>query len=495
MVGLIRRVKGTLLEFRRELVVQAVGCCMIVAWAIWMHYSHFEDWSNESRVPIPGGWQFSVPLGVLVLAAIASVLLSVTYPILGCLAFFLVHRATDRYGGDGVWLLRSGMVYGIAILNCSGWLLWRHHRKVPLGQLLRRPIFWLAIAWIFWIGAIELVARIERPEQVPFLLRNWALAMGAVLCLVIALDTVRTVKDLAFIAFGSVIVIAYRAMVVQEDLWLDGEMALMAVTTMPLLAAVLALDSWMIALPIGVLCCAFLAWTLVRTHNRGGYVGLVAAIAATPLAFPWRLAMPIALGGIALAGGILYAYPGYLRRFTEIQTGGRNAGSVQSRLEIYESILSHFPQNRWFGLGIGRTGYLVEKNLPEVGHMNAHNTWLANLIESGIPGAMLFNLILLAGLFHALRLAWSTGHHRKVVGGAVLCFLAAYCGVGLGHARDLYEVFYLMVGLAAAFPGGRSQNGVDSGQQHPIVEDKAGVEIAPGGERSDQDQMSRSSIR
>lgn len=477
MVGWIGRVKGTFREFRRELVVQALGCCMVVAWAIWMHWNHFEEWSNASRVPIPGGWQFRWPLGVLVTAALGSVMLSVAYPILGCLAFFLVHRATDRYGGDGVWLLRSGLVYGIAILNCSGWLLWRHHGKVPLGQLLRRPIFWLAIAWIGWIGWIEIVARVERPEQIPFLLRNWALALGALSCLVIALDTVRSVKDLAIIAFGSVIAIGYRAMVVQEDLWLDGEMALMAVTTMPLLAAVLALDSWMIALPIGLLCCAFLAWTLVRTHNRGGYLGLVAAIAATPLAFPWRLAMPIALGGIGVAGGILYAYPGYLKRFTEIQTGGRSAGSVQSRLDIYEAVLNQLPENRWFGVGIGRTGYLLEKNLPEVGHMNAHNTWLANLIESGIPGAILFNLILLAGVFHALRLSWSKGYHRKIVGGAVLCFLAAYCGVGLGHARDLYEVFYLMVGLAAAFSGSGSQDGLASGRHDPIVDQSSGTEI------------------
>ncbi|MFM8327321.1 MAG: hypothetical protein ACKN9U_20875, partial [Pirellulaceae bacterium] len=64
---------------------------------------------------------------------------------------------------------------------------------------------------------------------------------------------------------------------------------------------------------------------------------------------------------------------------------------------------------------------------------------------------------LLAGFLHSIRLVWSKSYQANVAGGSILCFLAAYCGIGLGHARDLYEIFYLVVGMAAALPGGKSK--------------------------------------
>jgi hypothetical protein len=491
----IGRVSGFLSTFRWEFALQAVGFFLIGVWAMWRHEFHskewLERWSPSQSMPELAGWISTVPFGLLVTTAIALTVLSPSYPILGCLAFFLIHRASDRYSWNGVWLQESGLVCGMAILNCSGWLLWRNHRKVPLRQLFRRPIFWIATTWMVWIGITEVVARFERPEETPFLLRNWALAVGAVACLVIGLDTAKSIRDVAVVGFGSVMVIAYRSLLVQEDLWLDGEMALMAVTTMPLLATALALDSWLLLLPIGILCCGFLAWTLVRTHNRGGYLGLLAAVGATPIAFPWRIGLPISIGGIAVAVGILYAYPGYLQRFTEIQSGGRSAASVQSRLEIYRTVIKKLPEYRWFGYGIGRTGYLITAELPEFGHLNAHNTWLANLIETGIPGSSLFNLLLLAGFLHSIRLVWGETYQAKVAGGAILCFLAAYCGIGLGHARDLYEIFYLVVGLAAALPGVKPKEVVPSDRLDPMNGEATGIPRAS----LDHDQMSRSSIR
>jgi O-antigen ligase len=415
-----------------------------------MHLYNFQSWCHDKHLPIAETWSISLGFVLLTSTGLVLAILSAWYPLLGFIAFTLVHRGVYRYTSDGAWLHHSGIVYGVLLLSMTGWFLWRIQDGKPLKAFLRKPIVCLTLSFMVWIVFVEIIAQVHHPEYVPFLLRNWLLGIGVLAFTLMGIDVTSSLKDLLVIAFGLVAIIFYRSIIMTENVWLDEELAHLAVTTMPLLATTLAFDAWFVGLTIGVFCCGFLTWTLIRTHNRGGYVGLLASIVVTPIAFPRRFGLPLLIAGIALAGGIVRFYPGYLQRFTEIFYGGRGAETFKSRFEIYDSLLKEIPQNQWFGIGMGRTGYLVSKNAPSIGFKNAHNSWLSNVVEFGIPGAICFNLIVLFGVYHSVRLIWSIGYRNQIAGGAILCFYASYLGISLGHTRDFYESLFIVTGIAAA---------------------------------------------
>lgn len=441
---------------RKHLIIQMVICSMVVLWASWMHHNYLSDWSQDKHLRVAEDWKITFGFIFLTCCGLLLSILSVWYPILGFIAFSALHRGVYRYSGDGAWLHQSGVVSGVLLLAFSGWVLWRIEHKRTLKSFVTRPLVVLTLCYMAWILIVEVIARVQYPEYVPFLLRDWSIAIGMLMFVLIGLDSTRSIKDLIVIGFSLVVIIYYRTNIMEENIWLDEESAHLAVTTMPLLATVLALDAWFYGLALGLFLCAFLGWTLVRTNNRGGYLGLLAGVVATPIVFPWRIGVSLFFCGVALAGGILIRNPSYLRRFTEIRDGGRGADTIQSRVDIFEVLAKEIPDHFWFGVGMGRSAYLVELNAPNIGFKAAHNTWLVNVIECGVPGAVFFNSILLFGVFHGILLTLSRLKGLRIVGGVILCFFASYFAISLGHNRDLYESMYIVVGVAGALSYNRA---------------------------------------
>jgi hypothetical protein len=445
---------------RKHLMIQMVICAMVVLWASWMHQNYSASWSQDKHLPVAEKWEITFGFVFLTCCGLLLAIFSAWYPLLGFIAFTALHRGVYRYSVEGAWLHHSGVVSGVLLLGFTGWILWRIEHNKFLKSLVRQPLVVLTLVYMVWILIVEIIARVHHPDYVPFLLRDWSIAVGMLMFVLIGLDSTRSIKDLIVIGFSLVVIIYYRTNIMEENIWLDEESAHLAVTTMPLLASVVALDAWFYGLALGLFLCAFLGWTLVRTNNRGGYLGLLAGVVATPIVFPWRIGLSLFFCGVALAAGILIRNPDYLKRFTEIRDGGKGLDTIQSRLDIYEVLVKEIPDHFWFGVGMGRSGYLLELNAPEIGLKAAHNTWLVNVIECGVLGAVFFNSILLFGVFYGLVLAFSRVNRRRVVGGVILCFFASYFAISLGHNRDLYESMYVIVGAAAALASGSWSRGV-----------------------------------
>ena len=445
---------------RKHLMIQMVICAIVVLWASWMHQNYSASWGQDKHLPVAEKWEITFGFVFLTCCGLLLAIFSAWYPLLGFIAFTALHRGVYRYSVEGAWLHHSGVVSGVLLLGFTGWILWRIEHNKFLKSLVRQPLVVLTLVYMVWILIVEIIARVQHPDYVPFLLRDWSIAIGMLMFVLIGLDSTRSIKDLIVIGFSLVVIIYYRTNIMEENIWLDEESAHLAVTTMPLLASVVALDAWFYGLGLGLFLCAFLGWTLVRTNNRGGYLGLLAGVVATPIVFPWRIGLSLFICGVALAAGILIRNPDYLKRFTEIRDGGKGLDTIKSRLDIFEVLVKEIPDHFWFGVGMGRSAYLVELNAPEIGFKAAHNTWLVIVIECGVPGAVFFNSVLLFGIFHALLLAFSRVNRIRIVGGVILCFFASYFAISLGHNRDLYESMYVVVGVAAALSSGSWNRGV-----------------------------------
>ena len=147
-----------------------------------------------------------------------------------------------------------------------------------------------------------------------------------------------------------------------------------------------------------VLFIAITSSALLLTHSRGGTVAamlgamamVVAIFAAPSLRGPWQ--WPIA--GLIGAGAIVMivvAGSGLLARVSE------SASELAGRTEIYQGTLAAIKDHPILGTGLGSFEFVYPPYQPQSETRlieYAHNEYLQNMLELGIPAALLFYIAL-----------------------------------------------------------------------------------------------------
>jgi len=164
--------------------------------------------------------------------------------------------------------------------------------------------------------------------------------------------------------------------------------------------------SWrVIYLGISLMCLA----GVVATGSRGGFVGLIAMLAFLWLISPRKLAILLALCILAV-GAYNFAPQSYWKRMSTIQTTDLSAhgrtddpdeGSAEERLKSWRAAWEMFKDHP---LGVGPGNFPIRfpeyqgKMFGEHGMWGrqAHSLWLTLLSELGIPGTVLYALLLRA---------------------------------------------------------------------------------------------------
>jgi hypothetical protein len=181
------------------------------------------------------------------------------------------------------------------------------------------------------------------------------------------------------------------------------------------------------------------AYGIVLTRSRGGFIALVAALAALLYARFGRTRATLL--GLLLLPALLVVFGG---RQTDISTEDATA---QSRIQVWAEGLVLFQQDPLFGVGMN---YYFE----EVGHV-AHNSYIHCFTELGFLGGAAF----FGAFYLAVRSLYRLGAHRDQVPDPELGRLRPYLlamvvaqAVGMLTISRAYEVpTYMVLGLAAAY--------------------------------------------
>jgi O-antigen ligase len=232
----------------------------------------------------------------------------------------------------------------------------------------------------------------------------------------------------------------------------------------------LALGALFVLLTVGMLA----------TKSRGGLVALaVAAIAALILAPGQRKRLLGVLGCGAIAVAIFSAAnPGTLSRITDI------GGGSDGRSDLWAVALEIFRRHPWVGIGGGnfivvepqyalQSGPLQSTGLIVAQPHLVHNTYLQLLVEEGIPGLLLYLLVLvvcLAAAYRAARVFERLGQRanadltRAVMMGTI-AMLAANFFITDGDDWRLWVL--LGLGPAMLTIANRATRGAEPGAVHP----------------------------
>ena len=218
-----------------------------------------------------------------------------------------------------------------------------------------------------------------------------------------------------------------------------------------------------LVLTFGIICCLYRAATasthpaaaawlapvglfgyaMVLTRSRGGFLGLLAAIAAYLIAkFGWRRALPFVLVAVPL---VLLAVGG---RVSNIGLGAQD--TAHTRVMLWAEGIAAMTRSPSLWL----TGIGADEYVNEVG-MVAHNSFVHAYVELGLLGGTLFlaGFVLAARMLYRLRPAIRPALPPNVAAFApfLLAIVVGYCGGMFSLSRNYIVPTYLCLGVAASY--------------------------------------------
>jgi O-antigen ligase len=197
---------------------------------------------------------------------------------------------------------------------------------------------------------------------------------------------------------------------------------------------------------------------IIVTASRGGFIGLMAMLAF--LVFrsrrPWRNGLALALPLLASLA-IMAALPqSPLDRL--LHPDKSDATSADIRLQLWDAGMGMVRQHPVFGIGLGNFKSSVSGSFPSNADMDhiAHNTYMENAAEMGIPGLLMF-LVILGSTFVTLE---RSRRRARGMGVEFIAQIANTLQAGLfGFAFSIFflsaeflKLLWFSVFLSAALP-------------------------------------------
>ena len=194
---------------------------------------------------------------------------------------------------------------------------------------------------------------------------------------------------------------------------------------------------------------------IVITFSRAGFLALAITTVAWFWKFRRRRERVFVYAIFALGIACLPLLPqGYLQRLSTVANmSADRTGSAQARWEDTKAAVAYVMENPILGAGIGQD-ILALNEVRGLRWRSVHNVFLQYGVDLGLPGLILFALI----LFYCLRSALSVERARFAGAGSDLPALAAGVRVSLVaflaaaffHPAGYHFYFFYIAGLAVA---------------------------------------------
>lgn len=229
------------------------------------------------------------------------------------------------------------------------------------------------------------------------------------------------------------------------------------------------------------LCVPVMIAIMLLTQSRGVFIGLIVGFAPVLLAQIRKrpsFALPVIIAIIAtgvLIPATVWHRLGGITKLTSTETIAEAdpEGSAAQRFEIDKTAWRIFADHPLIGVGIGCYRQANDRYSPELGKLDAHNTYMELAAELGLPGLLLWLGLVGSVLLQVkryrrsfaadaapIRIVWI---ERAVVGFLVAGFFGSYSGI---------TMFYLILGtlwaVAKALPA-PTASPAPFPQQRPMV--------------------------
>lgn len=230
-----------------------------------------------------------------------------------------------------------------------------------------------------------------------------------------------------------------------------NDLAFLLLTTLSFSIALLTgKTGWMNRL-IGAACVPAVLVAIVYTQSRGAVLGVLAVFAVYGLLFVRSKTVLITVCVVGVVA--LYLAMGLSERMSKVTPPEGLDASAAGRLEFWITALKAAALRPLTGVGLANFSWF---NYIQTGqYMNTHNTWLQVLAEAGIPGLVVFALMVARAFRTSLRahrilsVAETRSPVQPVAYGLVAA-IAGFCTAGMFLSQGFTWSIYVMIALAAA---------------------------------------------
>jgi O-antigen ligase len=421
---------------------------------------------------VPENWRPTTPLIAILAVIVASLAVTPVWPAWSIAAYSLLEFSLPRYGPELTFVCARHLLPLTALVGFLGCKVHEMRTSVaakPSQLLLVR----LTAALAVW-AMISTAAALWREAGLDVDIRQHPTRyIGGLLLCLSGVAALRKPADFLVIVFSFSGAVVWRTVREPDSLPLDGNASELCAIALPLLvSAALVTTRWPLRIGAGVLAANFLR-LIVQIQNRAGAVGAVAAIVGFWMQSRrrWLFAVPVLL--VLAIGGVLLSNTGLANRLRGSVPGGDTYGSVHERLSTWRSALFAAGDHPVFGVGPGRFAGMLNR-YNELSSLSVHNTFLAALTELGLPGFVLYSMLVLAAIAAAWRSArTSAAPWPAAAARGVSAALVAYAAAGMFTTRQDQAQFFILVGMAAALSAGGAALDASNSNDEPNVDTPA----------------------
>jgi O-antigen ligase len=352
----------------------------------------------------------------------------------------------------------AGRVAGLLAL--AGWLL-----LIGTHSRMRRPrVFHIAAAVYLAIVAASLFWTTD-PESTVQCVRSYVQSVMVVWVIWEVGDTQRALFHLAIAYVGGATVAAFsifqnfslatveagaREARFAADNWDANDIALALALAIPLAFYIASKRRYWITTCLALSYLVVGPMAILLTSSRGGIVVMAIAFFALPLFLKRqsKTAKVMALIVLVCAGCVAFYYVPQ-QSWDRLSTVFDNlrAGDLNSRETIWQDGLRAFGSKYAVGVGAGAFQAGVGT------FYNAHNTFLAVLVEQGVIGFSVFFVILACAVRGSVR---ALGEERWLSISLVVCWAIGVFTLGWATTRITWFVLALVVSFGSADKGRQS---------------------------------------
>ncbi len=367
-------------------------------------------------------------------------------PLIGVFGYVMVYHIspTGQWWGKSIshWGLRFSFI--LAAATGVGTIL--ANRKLRYGAKLFSGYEWIILLFLGWVWMLSLV----HPTDVSLFLRHDLPAIKLTKIVIFAMiltHVVTSAKSLDWLLWAMVVgtlFLGYQAHTTPTSMFMTGrldniggpdfresnDLAAHLVACLPIIGIQFLRSGWK-GKPICAVAGILAVNGMVLTRSRGAVIGLAGGVILALLAAP-KKGRKLILAGLVVAaiGAFSLMDPGYRRRAETITAGeeGRDR-SAQSRIDIWVASLGMLKDHPE-GVGPGNFQARIGEYAPMHARRAAHNTYVLCSAELGIPGMILF-LLLIVNAFRTLISARKVCRSSPEADEEELCLVSFGLMVGL----------------------------------------------------------------
>ena len=390
-------------------------------------------------------------------------------------------------------LFQSLAVPGLlSVVTCVTLLLWAldRDRRRRLGSL-KHPVVRAALGLLL-LAALSIPGSLDPTKSVDIVFQGY---LRAVLLMLLVAAVVRGVADLRRLAWLQIAGLTLFCLVTTERFWTGindkhwspvyydvNDLAILIVSVLPFVLYLWRRAARLWARLLLTAATVFLMMTLGKTGSRSGFLALL-AVAAYLLLWFRGVSKAKRVGAVVLVASLLVplANSDYFERIQTIfhpSTDYNWSGQSETgRLALWKRGIGYVIDHPVFGVGAGAyqvaEGTLApEARVQQYGqHFKwsaAHNSLLEVAAEIGVPGLILFVVLLVCAFRTLARVRREGSGEVALLAQALIGSLIAFEVGAMFFAKAFATYFYLLLGMslglakvasgvhASALPAGRA---------------------------------------